>query len=105
MPSCIKEESPYSGTPRLTLINIERDRSSRGQSDWSRLMARAQDGDRDAYRILLTEIEPYIRSIAIGYLSRSPEMEDAVQARTGRRRRHAQISRRACKESLCRARS
>ena len=32
-----------------------------------------------AYRILLTEIEPYIRSIAIGYLSRFAEMEDAVQ--------------------------
>jgi RNA polymerase sigma-70 factor (ECF subfamily) len=42
-------------------------------------MSCAQDGDRDAYRKLLTEIEPYIRSIAIGYLSRSADVEDAVQ--------------------------
>jgi RNA polymerase sigma-70 factor (ECF subfamily) len=42
-------------------------------------MACAQDGDRNAYRTLLTEIEPYIRSIAIRYLSRSADMEDAVQ--------------------------
>ena len=42
-------------------------------------MTCAQDGDRDAYRILLTEIEPFIRSIAIRYLSRSADMEDAVQ--------------------------
>ena len=79
MPSCIKEEPPYPGTPRLTLVSTDRERSSGGRSDWSRLMACAQDGDRDAYRILLTEIEPYIRSIAIGYLSRSADMEDAVQ--------------------------
>ena len=79
MPSCIKEEPPYPGTPRLTLVNVDRERSSQGQSDWSRLMTCAQDGDRDAYRILLTEIEPFIRSIAIGYLSRSADMEDAIQ--------------------------
>ena len=79
MPSCIKEEPPYRGTPRLTLVNVDRERSSQGQSDWSRLMTCAQDGDRDAYRILLTEIEPFIRSIAIGYLSRSADMEDAIQ--------------------------
>jgi len=42
-------------------------------------MACAQDGDRDSYRILLTEIEPYIRSIALRYLSHSADMEDAVQ--------------------------
>jgi RNA polymerase sigma-70 factor, ECF subfamily len=77
MPSCIKEDPPY--TPRLSLVSTDRARSSGGQSDWSRLMACAQDGDRDAYRILLTEIEPYIRSIALRYLNRSADMEDAVQ--------------------------
>lgn len=43
------------------------------------LMARAQDGDRDAYRTLLTEVEPYVRSIAIRYLNSSSDLEDAVQ--------------------------
>lgn len=43
------------------------------------LMARAQDGDREAYRTLLTEIEPYVRSIAIRYLNSSSDLEDAVQ--------------------------
>ena len=79
MPSCIKEDPPRPGAPKLTLVSTDRERSSRGQSDWSRLMACAQGGDRDAYRALLTEIEPYIRSIAIRYLSRSADMEDAVQ--------------------------
>jgi RNA polymerase sigma-70 factor (ECF subfamily) len=43
------------------------------------LMARAQDGDREAYRRLLTEVEPYIRSIAFRYLKSSSDLEDAVQ--------------------------
>ena len=79
MPSCIKEEPPYPGTPRLTLVNVDRERSSQGQSDWSRLMTCAQDGDRDAYRILLTEIEPYHPIDRDPYLSRSADMEDAIQ--------------------------
>ena len=47
--------------------------------DWSILMARAQDGDRVAYRRLLLEITPYLRSLA-GRRHRDPsEIEDAVQ--------------------------
>jgi RNA polymerase sigma factor (sigma-70 family) len=42
-------------------------------------MARAQDGDREAYRTLLTEVEPYVRSIAVKYLGSSSDLEDAVQ--------------------------
>jgi len=51
MPSCIKGNPPYPNTPRLTLVNStapDNKRSSSGQSDWSALMAKAQDGDRDA---------------------------------------------------------
>jgi len=29
-----------------------------GERDWSQLMARAQDGDRGAYRVLLEDITP-----------------------------------------------
>lgn len=48
-------------------------------SGWSALMARAQDGDRDAYRRLLEEITPYLRSLAAKHPALSGETEDAVQ--------------------------
>jgi RNA polymerase sigma-70 factor (ECF subfamily) len=46
---------------------------------WSALMARAQDGDRVAYRRLLEEITPYLRSVAAKHRALSGETEDAVQ--------------------------
>jgi RNA polymerase sigma-70 factor (ECF subfamily) len=54
-------------------------RRPEGGLDWSRLMACAQDGDRDAYRMLLNDMTPYLRSIA-GRCFREPtDVEDAVQ--------------------------
>jgi RNA polymerase sigma factor (sigma-70 family) len=50
-----------------------------GGSDWSILMARAQQGDREAYRQLLTEVTPYLRSIARRMGVQPAEVEDAVQ--------------------------
>lgn len=47
--------------------------------DWSILMARAQDGDRDAYRHLLNEITPYLRSLAARYHRDTRDIEDSVQ--------------------------
>lgn len=48
-------------------------------TDWAILMARAQDGDRTAYRRLLQEITPYLRSLA-AYRHRDPsDVEDTVQ--------------------------
>ena len=47
--------------------------------DWSICMARAQDGDRQAYRRLLEEIAPYVRSIAIRHVQNRADLEDAVQ--------------------------
>ncbi|MBB1088425.1 sigma-70 family RNA polymerase sigma factor [Lysobacter sp. SG-8] len=44
---------------------------------WDELMARAQDGDRIAYRTLLTGITPYLHAIARRYLG--PDTDDAVQ--------------------------
>ncbi|MGA7808467.1 sigma-70 family RNA polymerase sigma factor [Bradyrhizobium sp.] len=49
------------------------------QSEWSALMARAQDGDRDAYRTLLKQIEPYARAIARRCFRHPADVEDAVQ--------------------------
>lgn len=46
---------------------------------WSALMARAQDGDRAAYRRLLEEITPYLRSLAAKHRALTGETEDAVQ--------------------------
>jgi RNA polymerase sigma-70 factor (ECF subfamily) len=50
-----------------------------GNRNWSGLMSRAQDGDRHAYRTLLEDITPYLRSLA-GRCFREPsDTEDAVQ--------------------------
>jgi RNA polymerase sigma-70 factor, ECF subfamily len=47
--------------------------------DWGSLMVRAQDGDRDAYRALLTEVTPYLRAMAARRFKQSSDAEDAVQ--------------------------
>jgi RNA polymerase sigma factor (sigma-70 family) len=47
--------------------------------DWSVLMGRAQQGDREAYRRLLTEITPYLRAMARRGGVPPAEIEDAVQ--------------------------
>ena len=46
---------------------------------WCQLMARAQDGDQDAYRTLLHEVTPYLRAIARRFLGAGDDVEDAVQ--------------------------
>jgi RNA polymerase sigma-70 factor, ECF subfamily len=47
--------------------------------DWSRLMMRAQDGDRRAYRSLLQEVTPYLRALAARCFKAPDDIEDAVQ--------------------------
>lgn len=54
-------------------------RASDGHLDWSSYMARAQDGDRDAYRALLEDIAPYLRSLAVRCFKDASDVEDAVQ--------------------------
>jgi len=54
-------------------------RRATGELDWSKLMARAQDGDRQAYRMLLEDTAPYIRSIAGRCFKQPSDVEDAVQ--------------------------
>lgn len=48
-------------------------------SDWSVLMALAQKGDDVAYRALLSEVAPYVRSLAARGLSDPIAIEDAAQ--------------------------
>lgn len=60
----------------------ERDPTGRredGATDWSALMARAQEGDGAAYRRLLEEIVPYLRARAARHRALAGEVEDAVQ--------------------------
>src|SRR6516164_6142755 len=47
--------------------------------DWSILMAHAQAGEQDAYRRLLEEITPYVRSLAAKCHRNSSDIEDSVQ--------------------------
>jgi len=47
--------------------------------DWSKLMMRAQDGDQRAYRDLLEDVTPYLRSIAGRCFKQKSDIEDAVQ--------------------------
>src|SRR6266540_3824297 len=56
-----------------------RERLAARELDWSIYMARAQGGDRDAYRRLLEDVTPYLRSIAVRHFQNSGDIEDAVQ--------------------------
>ena len=47
--------------------------------DWAILMAHAQSGDQDAYRRLLEEITPYVRSLAFKSHRDPADIEDSVQ--------------------------
>lgn len=46
---------------------------------WGELMARSQAGDARAYHQLLSEITPYVRSIAAKYHRVAEDVEDTVQ--------------------------
>lgn len=48
-------------------------------TDWSILMARAQDGDRAAYQRLLQEMTPYLRALVARRHRDRGDIEDAVQ--------------------------
>lgn len=50
-----------------------------GSLDWSVYMARAQEGDRDAYRCLLEEITPYLRALSARRIRNRSDTEDIVQ--------------------------
>lgn len=54
-------------------------RRSDGTADWSAAMARAQGGDREAYRRLLEDITPYVRALAARQVRNRSDLEDTVQ--------------------------
>src|SRR5258708_20274184 len=55
------------------------ERNTNRARDWSGLMARAQDGDRHAYRALLEDMTPYLRTLAARCFKEPSDAEDAVQ--------------------------
>jgi len=85
---------PPSRPPPLTVVTgaplapraVARERGGAGATtsaahelDWSIFMARAQAGDRMAYRRLLGAITPYLRSLAERCHRDPSDVEDAVQ--------------------------
>jgi RNA polymerase sigma-70 factor (ECF subfamily) len=68
--------------PPLTIVSAstpDHSRKAGDDADWSKLMARSQDGDREAYRALLDGVTPYIRSLAARCFKQPTDVEDAVQ--------------------------
>ena len=70
--------SSHNRSPDLTLV-AEPERPAARELDWSIYMARAQAGDREAYRRLLEDVTPYLRSIAARHFQNSGDIEDTVQ--------------------------
>ncbi|OAF12429.1 RNA polymerase subunit sigma [Bradyrhizobium centrolobii] len=76
---------PGSRGPSLRLVGkgesggADQTASAARDIDWSILMARAQEGDRAAYRRLLQEITPYLRSLAARRHRDPGDVEDSVQ--------------------------
>lgn len=64
----------HAGTARVSDAS-----SAAYELDWSILMAHAQDGDREAYRRLLSAIAPYIRSLVVRQHADVRDIEDVVQ--------------------------
>ena len=66
---------------KLTLVGGPSldDARKEGGLDWSKLMEKAQGGDRQAYRTLLQDMTPYLRSLAARCFKQPSEVEDAVQ--------------------------
>ena len=83
----VMRSSPQSAPPVLSVVKEAAEPSRTreparrlGQTlDWSIYMARAQAGDREAYRRLLEEITPYLRSLATRLIQNRSDIEDAVQ--------------------------
>jgi len=74
----------HSRSPPLTRIKHDHEvdageTHSARERDWSVLMARAQDGDRAAYRRLLEEITPFLRALAARRHRDLSDAEDAIQ--------------------------
>ena len=71
--------SKSSRSPALSVVKDGTAARPPHELDWSIYMARAQRGDREAYRRLLEEITPYLRALAARRLQNRSDVEDVVQ--------------------------
>jgi RNA polymerase sigma-70 factor (ECF subfamily) len=74
--------SRHHASSPLTLVAgsaINDPRKTSDNADWSKLMALAQDGDREAYRRLLEGVTPHLRSLAKRCFREAADVEDVVQ--------------------------
>lgn len=71
--------SPKGHGPALSVVTEATTAPSDRTLDWSICMARAQGGDREAYRRLLEQITPYLRALAARRMQDRGDIEDAVQ--------------------------
>src|SRR5947207_9715250 len=74
-PTLVAGAAPSSASDSIQ----EPERPAARKLDWSIYMARAQAGDRDAYRRLLEDVTPYLRSLAARHFQNSGDIEDTVQ--------------------------
>lgn len=72
---------PRRRIPQLVVVHEAPEGQDAAAHDagWSILMAHAQDGDRRAYRLLLEQIAPYLRTLAGSRHRSASDVEDAVQ--------------------------
>ena len=63
----------------LSIVEAGSTAPSVREVDWSILMERAQSGDPGAYRRLLQEIAPYVRSLAAKWCREPDEVEEVLQ--------------------------
>lgn len=74
-PLTVIEGSPSTGGDAFDFARDKRPDSV----DWSILMAHAQTGDATAYRRLLEEIIPYLRSLVVRHHRDPRDVEDTIQ--------------------------
>lgn len=70
----VADAGPSPATPQTG-----REGASGRDLDWSIYMARAQGGDREAYRRLLEQVTPYLRALAVRHFQNRGDVEDLVQ--------------------------
>lgn len=77
----MKASMPPRARPNLRVVDdaMQMNRPGGRELDWSILMSRAQAGDAEAYRRLLEEITPYLRSIMARQHRDACDVEDSVQ--------------------------
>jgi RNA polymerase sigma factor (sigma-70 family) len=79
MTTNISDKPDWAGRKEDRFRSANSPSSQRRELNWTMLMARAQQGDAEAYLKLLREITPYIRFCTSRFFRDSCDVEDTVQ--------------------------